>query len=404
MNEYESALAAIATSDYTFAQSILVRCLEGASSLPLRLRYLVDLGYTQRELALFNQSVASLSEALALAKQVRGEQSLDVANVCVELARTLALAGEYRKAELYATSARRIISTVPEKMRRDVTIQRLCTAAADCTATILRFQGRYTSALRILRREMHQLRHREEFALDYALVLNHCGMLCKYLRRFKAAYVCYQRALNFQESCVIRNRKSVADICYNLGGLEHAANPSGNKRCGVVYARRALRQRLKLFGWNHPDTALALSMIAANLIVLGSYRRAEIYAKRSLKIQRELFGDTHRDIAMNLNHLGTIYYALGDYHDARGLFEKAVAMKTATVGADHPDLVVVLYNLLRTKQELRDESNTPTLKAQFVRLCEAYPALVPYHSGKSSSRPRTLTPPAKDSGFTAKIL
>lgn len=378
MNEYESAIAAIATSDYTSARSMLVRCLEleGASSPALRLRYLVDLGYTQRELALFNQSVASLNEALALAKQVRGEQSLDVANVCVELARTLALAGEYREAELYSSTARRIIVTVPEEMRRHATIQRLCTAAADCSATILRFQGKYTSALRILRREMHQLRHREELSFDYALVLNHCGMLCKYLRRFRAAYVCYQRALVFQESCVPKNPKSIADICYNLGGLEHAANPSGKKRCGIVYARRALRQRLKLFGWNHPDTALALSMITANHIVLGSYRRAEVYARRSLRIQREIYGDTHRDIAMNLNHLGTVCFALGDFQAARELFERAVAMKTATVGADHPDLVVVLYNLLRTKQKLRDDSNNLMLKAQFVKLCEAHPALV----------------------------
>lgn len=82
---------------------------------------------------------------------------------------------------------------------------------------------------------------------------------------------------------------------------------------------------------------------------------------------------------MNLNHLGTMRYALGDYHDAKGLFEEAVAMKTATLGADHPDLVVVLYNLLRTKQKLRDGSNNATLKAQFHRLCEAHPALVIEH-------------------------
>ncbi len=376
MNEYESALDAIAKSEYASAQSILRRCLEHAGSMSLRLRYLVDLGYTQRELALFNESIASLSQAHTLAKQVRGEQSLDVANVCIELARTLALAGEYREAERHSDTARSIVQTVPEEMRGNETIQRLRTAAADCTATVLRFQGRYASALRILRREMRELRHRSELAFEYALILNHCGMLCKYLRRFKAAHVCYHRALMFQELQVPTNSKSIADIYYNLGGLEHAANPSGKKSCGVVYARRALRQRIKLFGWSHPDTALAASMIAANLIRGNSYRRAEAYAKRAINIQQGLFGDTHRDIAVNLNHLGTIRYALADYQNARGFFERAYAMKVATVGDGHPDLLVVLCNLLRTKKKLGDGSNTAPLEAQLAQLCEAHPALV----------------------------
>jgi tetratricopeptide (TPR) repeat protein len=223
---------------------------------------------------------------------------------------------------------------------------------------------------------MRELRNRRELAFEYALILNHCGMLCKYLRRFKAAHACYQRALMFQESHAPTNAKSIADIYYNLAGLEHAANPSGKKRCGVVYARKALRKRIRLFGWAHPDTALAASMVAANLIVDKSYRRAETYAQRAIMIQYELFGDTHRDIAMNLNHLGTIRYASADYQSARDFFERAYEIKVATVGDEHPDLLVILYNLLRTKRKLGDTSNNATLEAQLARLCEAHPPLV----------------------------
>jgi tetratricopeptide (TPR) repeat protein len=330
---------------------------------------LTDLGVSLRDSGDFLLSLDLLDEALKLAELSSGESSLDVANILLELSRTNCCLSDYSNAEECIARSSRIQERIPGHRQNQLEIVKLATNTSDCLATVRRLQGRYDEALKILKARLGKvyasLRINAPLLLEFHQLAMHCGMLHKYMFQFRKAESCYKLALRYFSETQ-SYPKTLADLYYNLGGLEHARNmPS----MGVRWATLSIRWRCSNLKSNHPDIAIGLTLIAANLISARRLNQAERLLTASTGMLRSIFGATHRDIAMNYNHIGVIRTMQnGRAEEASRWFEQAFEMKRQCLGESHPDLIVPLRNLLAIGHRQGGLSELASWREHYLRL------------------------------------
>ena len=71
-------------------------------------------------------------------------------------------------------------------------------------------------------------------------------------------------------------------------------------------------------------------------------------------IVEKLFGPEHPDTAISLNNLATLLQDQGDLAGARPLFERALAIREKQLGPDHPDTATSLAMLAALLQAQGD--------------------------------------------------
>lgn len=111
---------------------------------------------------------------------------------------------------------------------------------------------------------------------------------------------------------------------------------------------RVLSIHEKVFGPEHPDTALSLNNLAGTYTDLAQYEKALPLYQRSLKIYAKALGSDHRDTASTLANLAYIYDELGQYEKALRLKQRALEITEKALGPDHPDTATTLGNLAGT--------------------------------------------------------
>jgi tetratricopeptide (TPR) repeat protein len=117
---------------------------------------------------------------------------------------------------------------------------------------------------------------------------------------------------------------------------------------------RSLAIREKLFGPEHPKTAISLSSLAGLLESQGDLAGARPYYERALAIREKVLGRDHPVTVRSLNNLGYVLESQGELASARPYYERALAISEKAHGPDHPDTAVVLNNLGALLQEQGD--------------------------------------------------
>ncbi len=109
--------------------------------------------------------------------------------------------------------------------------------------------------------------------------------------------------------------------------------------------KSSLKIKEKVFGPEHPDTALALNNLADLYRSMGNYARAEPLYKRSLKIKEKVFGPEHPETALALGNLAFLYDNMGNYAKAEPLYKRSLKIREKVLGPNHPDTALALNNL-----------------------------------------------------------
>lgn len=289
----------------------------------------------------FTRAGTLAAEALALFERESGPDHPDVANVLNCLARAAEGAADYARALACARRSVEISSCV-RGTPADPDLDRLCVQSLATLGNMERILARYADAEQHLRQALELARSTlGEEDEDVVSALNSLGVLYKYTGRFDEAAALYSAAIAVVEAGR-RDEATLATLCHNLGGLEHAR---GEYARAEPPARRAVELRERALGPDHPSVAADVAALAAIVDARGGHADAEAMYRRALAIFERVYGPEHYEIAVTLNNLAGIRDAAGRPEEAEALYRRALSIKEALLGADHPDVAMTLNNL-----------------------------------------------------------
>jgi TIR domain-containing protein/tetratricopeptide repeat protein/NB-ARC domain-containing protein len=137
----------------------------------------------------------------------------------------------------------------------------------------------------------------------------------------------------------------------------------------------ALAVRRRVLGEEHPDTLLAMNNLAATLRAQGDLPGARALQEPLLAALQRTWGEEHPDTLRAMSNLAATLADQGELTGARALEEAALAARRRVLGAEHPDTSISAWNLLTTLQQLEEHAAAHGVLADHLRwLAERDPA------------------------------
>ncbi|NEO55845.1 MAG: tetratricopeptide repeat protein [Okeania sp. SIO3B5] len=295
----------------------------------LALLYYLQGKYTEAE-PLFQQSLAIWKEKL-------GDNHLDVAKSLNNLALLYESQGRYTEAEpLYQQS----LAIRKEKLgdnHPDVAM------SLNGLATLYYSQGKYTEAEPLYQQSL-AIRKKKlgDNHTDVAVSLNNLAAFYKSQGRYMKAESLYQQSLAIWKEKLGDNHPDVATSLNNLAAFYKS---QGRYTEAEPLYQQSLAIRKEKLGDNHPDVAISLNNLAELYSLQGRYTEAEPLYQQSLAIIKEKLGDNHPYVASSLNNLAELYSLQGRYREAKPLFQQSLAIRKKKLGDNHPDVATSLNGL-----------------------------------------------------------
>jgi CHAT domain-containing protein len=131
----------------------------------------------------------------------------------------------------------------------------------------------------------------------------------------------------------------------SLNNLGLLLQEQGDYAAARPYVEQALAFYKKVLGPEHPHTATSLNNLGFLLKAQGDYAGARPYYEQALAIYKKVLGSEHHHTATSLNNLGLLLQAQGDYAGARPYYEQALAIRKKVLGPEHPHTALCLNNL-----------------------------------------------------------
>jgi tetratricopeptide (TPR) repeat protein len=187
-------------------------------------------------------------------------------------------------------------------------------------------------------------------ALEFtSRLLNDAGLYLRNRGQLGEAGRVLKRALAIAEKVYGPDHPATAIRASNIGLiLKHQGDPAGALR----YAQRALAIDEKIYGPGNPEAATDANNIGAILQDQGDLEGALRYTQRALAIDEKAYGPDHPQVAVCAGNIGAILHAQGDPVAALPYARRALRIFAATYGPDHPDTKLARRNLAFLEQAL----------------------------------------------------
>lgn len=131
----------------------------------------------------------------------------------------------------------------------------------------------------------------------------------------------------------------------SLGYLSYFYMRQGLYDKSETVLTKALTINRNAFGLNHPTTAVSTGNLGYVFVRKGLYSKAESLYRESLSILQRTMGPSHPSTATALGDLASLYHKRGDYVKAEALFRQSLAIRIKSQGSDHPHTATVMNNL-----------------------------------------------------------
>jgi tetratricopeptide (TPR) repeat protein len=137
-----------------------------------------------------------------------------------------------------------------------------------------------------------------------------------------------------------------AESLNNLGMhlLFNGNSPEEMER-GLQTLRTSLAVAERVYGVNHPETAMAHAVLALALFMHDDRDEALNEVRIAIPVTSRTLGDFHPDRAFEMMTLGHIYEERRRFDDAENSFLEALAIEEHVYGKTHPNLVSNLQAL-----------------------------------------------------------
>ncbi|MEM7350331.1 MAG: serine/threonine-protein kinase [Acidobacteriota bacterium] len=265
-----------------------------------------------------------LEEALAIGRQLYGEEHLDVAETMRALASVYRELAQYERAE--------------ELARQSVAI------------------------------------HRELLPDGHPDL---CGPLVTL-----ATILCYQSQFDAAEAPATEALRITQELpegrAYRRVALQQQAiieSARGNHATAAQLNREALELHRKRYGRKHPTQIGTLNNLGAHLRRMDHFDEAEQVFEEAIALREEIFGPDHPDFFL-LNNLAGVRLRTGNYTSAEELYRKALAAFIERVGPDHRR---VFFFELRIARARIHNGQAVEAEAELRRLMERWRAELDNH-------------------------
>jgi CHAT domain-containing protein len=243
----------------------------------------------------WTEALAVAREALALARQARGERHPAYVSALVEVGSLMNATGDHARARMVLQQAL------------------------------------------ALSRELYGERHPE-----VARALNNLVVVERNLGNLGGARVLAEQAVSLFRALVGERHPEYVNSLNNLAGVYKDLGEYA--RAGPLF-EQALAQRRELLGEKHPDYLLSLNNLALLYLDMGDLARARPLLRRVLELTMQFEGERHPHFARRLNNLAVLEHRLGHLAEARALLERATQLTREVLGERHPDYANCLANL-----------------------------------------------------------
>jgi tetratricopeptide (TPR) repeat protein len=145
----------------------------------------------------------------------------------------------------------------------------------------------------------------------------------------------YQKSLKIREKVYGKEHPKTA-ISYNNIGLVYDSKGEYNK--ALEYYQKSLKIREKVYGKEHPDTAESYNNIGSVYNSKGEYDKALEYYQKSLKICEKVYGKEHPSTATSYNNISILFYKMQKYQESYDYMQKAINIWEKVLPSNHPNL------------------------------------------------------------------
>ncbi|MCL2646934.1 MAG: tetratricopeptide repeat protein [Phycisphaerales bacterium] len=132
--------------------------------------------------------------------------------------------------------------------------------------------------------------------------------------------------------------------------------------------RKALEMSEKVYGKEHPETAMSRVNLAMALKLNDDDAAAEEQIRRAMPVTEKYFGKDHPDRQYQLMVLGMIEQGRGNYEEAEKYFLEAVRIAEVTYGPTHENVAGAVANLRDLYEEMNDEAKMKAAEKRAEKL------------------------------------
>jgi non-specific serine/threonine protein kinase/serine/threonine-protein kinase len=133
----------------------------------------------------------------------------------------------------------------------------------------------------------------------------------------------------------------------SMNNLALVLNRAGEADEAVELYRKSLDEHLRVLGEEHPNTLQAVSNLGAGLLGRGDVDEAEVYLRRAVDLHQRLLGPHHASTLRCLNNLGALLFKREAWSGAEEIFRQALDGYSVTLEEDHPLMLVSTANVAR---------------------------------------------------------
>jgi len=185
------------------------------------------------------------------------------------------------------------------------------------------------------------------YRLDLARSLNDLGVILNAQSRYSDAIAVLTEALDIRSAALGENHRAVGITANNLAAAHYFLSDIDEAVRVQELAVRALRASV---GPDHQRSVVALSNLATFKVVLGDLRGAEEDYRQLLAVQTRIQGADHPVTAFVMISLGQVLSDRAGTDaatraESERLFREAAAVTEARLGPDHPQVGNALHGL-----------------------------------------------------------
>ena len=200
---------------------------------------------------------------------------------------------------------------------------------------------------------------------------------------FTDAIASFRRALDNRVKLFGEEHYKTAESYHSVGVTQHSLS---DYTAALESVKRALDIRIKLFGEEHPKTADSYHSVGVTQHSMSDYTAALESKKRALDIRIKLFGEENSETADSYHSVGVTQHSLSDYTAALESKKRALDIRIKLFGEEHPKTADSYHEVGATQHSLSDytaalESKKRALDIRIKLFGEEHPKTADsYHS------------------------
>jgi CHAT domain-containing protein/Tfp pilus assembly protein PilF len=332
------------------------------------------------------EAIETGKKALAVYREVRGNEDSDVASGLEFLGDMLAKQGDFAagrkaldeglatriklfgKAHWKVTDARLTLDHLAllEKLTPEQRQKLADAEGLNAKAETLSRQGKYREAvapsLDALETERHILGEKHR---DFAVDLFNLGQLYEEMDDYAKAESLYLQVIQVEKETLGYNHPRYAT---GLSALARLYQSRGASAKAEPLLQQALTIQKESLGEKDTDYSESLYNLATLYESQGNYAKAEPLYLQSLQIRKEVLGEKDPLYAQNLDGLADLYQENGEFAKAEPLFQQSAEIYRVVYGEKHPYYASCLDNLGRFYSQAGQYSKAESLLKQALQI------------------------------------